>query len=126
MSYKETDTSPLGIKVVCAVVGIGVLGGVFLGLELVFVASRTELGWLAVGLGLALLALELLHVPMIYGLWTLQPWGWRYAMVLLGIGLAVNLLSVLGGNALAFPGLIVTGAVAMYVYDKRDLFARYG
>lgn len=98
MSYPESRTAPLGIKLLCLLQVIGIpvalLGAVALGSQsgqagfLVFLGAGA---WVAVG------------VFIVYGLWNLRGWGWLLAVLYFGAGALVSLLSPLLWNA-SLPG----------------------
>lgn len=98
MSYADSRTAPLGIRLLCVLQIIGVplalLGAVALGSQygragfLVFLGAGA---WVAVG------------VLVAYGLWNLRGWGWLLAVCYFGAGALVSLLAPLLWNA-PLPG----------------------
>jgi len=99
------ETAPLGIKIVCIVSGLVYTLALFLVLS---AAEGLFLLILLVSLGLCFVAL--------YGLWTLESWGWTLYLVLQG--------TVALGEVIRFDilPLAITVLLMWYVYSKRDLY----
>lgn len=104
------DTTPPGITLAClvrlAVVGLGLSTGVEL------LAGSSPL------LGGALVAVSLVELPVVWGLWRLRAWAWRGALALY----AVSLATAVAAGSLAIAA--VTVVVAVYVVTKRGTYRR--
>ena len=101
---------PLGITILCILGVVGVVLG--------FVGS---LGLMARGgpgpvLGLITLAVAVGQAVVIYGLWTLQRWGYKWALVLYGLSALLDLVTV------SIFGLVIDVVIIAYLMSKADHF----
>jgi len=67
-------------------------------------------GWLAILAGIAWLAAA-------FGLWSLQPWAWMFAMIIAGISLFEAFLLMLGnfGSGLGIAAALLPGILLFYL-----------
>lgn len=113
MSATRTS-APLGIKVICV---LGTLGA---GLGLVGGFGLMALGGAGVVLGPVVLVLSLAQLAAVFGLWTLQSWGWTLAMVLYGLDAVIDLVGLVLGDLGSILGLFIAVVILGYIYSKRD------
>ncbi|AFZ74413.1 hypothetical protein [Natronobacterium gregoryi] len=102
--------APLGVKIICV---LGVLASIltlFVSLQIM-----TSGGQFA-GLGLLFLALTGAYLVVIYGLWTVQPWGWTWGMIVFVFGAVMDLFQ---GEVLS---LLISLVIIAYLYSKRDYY----
>lgn len=104
------STAPLGVKLIC------MLGVISASLTVLLAVPIALAGAPFVGIGMLFLFLGLVQFVVLYGLWTLQPWGWLWAMVLFGFG---ALMDVVQGNAV---GLVVSVILLAYLYTKKGVY----
>lgn len=113
MSATRTS-APLGIKIICLLATIGAMLGAVGGIALV------ALGGIGVVLGPLVVVLALAQLAAVYGLWTLQSWGWTLAMGLYGLDATLDLIGIAVGDFGSVVGLAVAVVILGYVYSKRD------
>lgn len=113
MSVNRTS-APLGIKIICLLGAIGVVLGILGGLGMM------ALGDVGILLGPIVVVLSLVQAVTIYGLWTLQSWGWTLAMVVYGLDFLLDVANLLMGSLGAIFGLALSGLILAYIYSKRD------
>lgn len=80
-------------------------------------SSLQTLGLVLAGVGLA----ELLAA---YGLWTLQPWGWKASAGALALGALLSLYAASQAGSSGLFGVLVHGGLLGYLYTKRSLFRK--
>ena len=108
----DSDTAPLGIKILCALTGLAALFGVLTSFGIVATPSAgAALGFMFFGFFVATLV-------VVYGLWILEPWGWTWGMVLLVVDLGADLL------AQSLFGIVLSGFFIVYLWSKRSLYGR--
>ena len=105
-------TAPLGVKIIC------VLGVITASLTVLLSVPIMFAGGPFVGVGMAFLVLGLVHFVVVYGLWTVQPWGWTWGMIVFGLA---ALADIAQGQAL---GLIISVIILGYLYTKKDVYRR--
>lgn len=108
----EYETAPLGIKIFCVVAGIVGVYGLFVSLQLV------SLGGPGVSLGLVFFGFFVAYLVVLYGLWTLEPWGWTWGMILFVIDLVIDLFSA------DLVGVIVSVLLIAYLWSKRSYYGK--
>lgn len=115
----ESAARPLGITILCVLYAI-LLPVALYGLVVIFQVLPEAIveGPTVVIVGLVIVALIYLVATYtaLYGLWTLEPWGWKLAMIVFGLTALVDL--VMG----TFDRLIVTLLIIGYLYLKRDVY----
>lgn len=112
----NTRGAPLGIKVICILGFLGVGLGLLMGLGLM------AYGGLGVLLGMFVMGLSVAQLGVIYGLWTVQPWGWTAGVALYALNVVLQLLNVVMGQASAILGVIISAGILAYIYSKRDVY----
>jgi hypothetical protein len=118
------NDAPLGIKLICVLAALGTILGLFGGLGMMGLAGSSGVpGWFGI-LGIVTVLLSLLNVPMIYGLWTVQPWGWTLAMVLYGLNVIINGISLLAGDAGSILSIVVALIILGYIWSKADVYGK--
>lgn len=101
---------PLGVTILCVVAGLGALASLLGSLGMLGSASPFAL----VGLfGLALAAGKL---AVVYGLWTLQEWGYKWALAIYALGALLSLVQF------DIVGLLIDVLVVVYLTTKADHF----
>ena len=73
-------------------------------------------------LGLALAGVGLVELLAAYGLWTVQPWGWKVSAGVLALGTVFSLYAASQAGSGGLFGLLVHGGLLGYLYTKRPLF----
>lgn len=73
--------------------------------------------------GVAILALGVLQFALLYGLWTLEPWGWGFSIINHGLGALWGGIQVLQGEGLE-PGVGAAIALGLlvYIYSKHEFY----
>lgn len=124
-----TDTSPLGVKLVCVLLAPVVVVHLLAGLVIAVVLDGPLDPATLRLIGVFVLAVALLYVPALYGLWSVEPWAWTLAMLLLGVGvLFYAVVAVLFYvefavlNPIAIVPAVVALFVSLYVYTKGDVY----
>jgi uncharacterized membrane protein YuzA (DUF378 family) len=119
---KKVSTRPLGVTIICVLGWIGalfsLLGGLTLlgfGMTAYNVASMlyTEFGTI---LGVTYLLFGLAGLLMFYWLWHLKKQGWRWAMIIESLMLAMSLLEM------NIVGMIIPGIIVIYLWTNKNLF----
>lgn len=108
----ERPTAPLGVKLYCLLGAIGTLFALPLSVRLV------AEGGLFTAPSLVVLGFAVGQAIVLYGLWTLQPWAWTWAMVFLGLNLLASIVTV------QVIGAIVGLLLLWYIGSKRSLYRR--
>ncbi len=106
----RSRSRPLGVSILCVLGFIGVFFS-FLGMLGVMGGG----GPLAI-VGLVGLVLTVGKAAVLYGLWTLQQWGYKWALVLYGISALLNLVS------LSIFAMIIDVFIVAYLLSKADHF----
>ncbi len=77
-------------------------------------------GWLAIAAGIAWLLAA-------FGLWTLQPWAWMFAMVIAGLAIFEAFLWMVQypGSGLGLGMMIMPGIIILYL-NSRDVKSAFG
>lgn len=114
-------SAPLGMKALCVLFGL-------IGILLVLMGTLVLIGG-GVSFGGLITVIGALELAMVYGLWTIESWGWTLAMVLFSISALTNLLNVFGvlntaagGSAGASMGFFLVAGILVYIYQQRDLY----
>lgn len=108
----ESETAPLGIKIFCVIAGLAGLYGVIISLDLI------SLGGPGVGIGLAFLGFFVAYLAVLYGLWTLKPWGWTWGMILFVVDLLIDLFA---GDLV---GVLISILLLVYLWSKRSYYGK--
>lgn len=119
-----------GIFGICGGLG-GIVGGSFFGglAASVGASNATALGGMVVVYSILALAFAVAELVFGFGAWTLKPWAWMLGMVLFGLNIVFNLVSVLAGWA-AFGSVIlplaIAGVIIYYLLtpDVKQAFGR--
>ena len=71
-------------------------------------------GWLAIAGGIAWLLAS-------FGLWSLQPWAWTFAMIVAGFALFEGLLYMIqyAGSGIGLGMMILPGIIIIYLLTAR-------
>lgn len=101
---------PLGITILCVV---GFVGAFFSFFRLLGVMAGG--GPFAV-IGLVGLALVVGKMAVLYGLWTLQSWGYKWALGLYGLSAVLDLVTF------SLLALIIDVLIVVYLASKADHF----
>lgn len=106
----RSRSRPLGITVLCVLGFVGV-----------FFSFFSMLGVMGSGgpfavLGLFGLVLVVGKGVVLYGLWTLQQWGYKWALVFYGLSAILDLLS------LSILSLIIDVLIVLYLMSTADHF----
>jgi hypothetical protein len=77
-------------------------------------------GWLAIGAGILFLAAS-------FGLWTLQPWAWTFAIIVAGVSLfeAILWFFEYPGSGVGFAASILPLVIILYL-NSREVRAAFG
>ena len=78
------------------------------------------MGWLAIAAGIAWILAS-------FGLWTLQPWAWLFAMIVAGISLFEAFLLMLGnfGSGLGLASALLPLVILFYL-NSREVKSAFG
>jgi hypothetical protein len=105
MENSERRRRPLGVTIIAIlniIVGIiTISGGILL---------------LAVGIGIVLIIIGIANLVMAYGLWRGKGWAWTITLILSGIGIISNAVSIATGNLGAIIGIIIYAVIIYYLY----------
>ena len=114
---------PMGITILAAlafiggILGIcgglsGIIGGSFLGglAASVGASAATTLGGMIAVYSIIALAFAVADLVFGFGAWTLKPWAWMLGMVLFGLNIVFQLVSLLAGWA-SFGSVIIPVAI---------------
>ena len=115
---------PMGITILAilafigGVLGIcgglsGIIGGSFLGglAASVGASDATALGGMVAIYSIIAVVFAVADLVFGFGAWTLKPWAWMLGMVLFGLNVVFQLVSVIAGWA-TFGGVIISLAIA--------------
>ena len=103
-------SAPLGVKIICI---LGVIVSIFT----FFMSLRIfAAGGPFVSLGLLFIFLTFAYLVVLYGLWTVQSWGWTWGMIVFVFGAITNLFE------LNIVGLIFSFVIIGYLYSKRGYY----
>ena len=106
----DRTSAPLGIKIICVLGAIVTIFTFFISFRIM------AAGGPFVSLGLLFVFLGLAYLVVLYGLWTLQPWGWTWAMIVFIFGAIMDLVQV------QILGLLISLVIIGYVYSKKELY----
>lgn len=106
----RSRSRPLGITVLCILGFVGVFFSLFRMLGVMGSASPFAV------LGLFGLALAVGKGVVLYGLWTLQQWGYKWALVFYGLSALFDLVSF------SLLALLIDLLVVAYLMSKADHF----
>lgn len=114
----ESKSTPLGIKIYCLLMIIP--ASVFIAAG--FVQAGAFVGESPLG-GVAILALGFLQLALVYGLWTLKPWGWGFSIVNHGLGALWGGVQVLQGKGIEpGAGAAIALGLLVYIYSKHEYY----
>jgi uncharacterized membrane protein (DUF2068 family) len=113
MVNSEQSTVPLGIKIVCGFGVLEALLGVITVINLIGVAQA-----FAAGIVLSVIV----QVAVVYGLWTLERWGWFGALILNGLDILLRIPGILNSNSRAILFFLLSMIIVVYLISKRDLY----
>jgi hypothetical protein len=106
----ESAEAPLGIKVICALGVVGLLGiAIYVPMTILTRPAMTP--W-----ALFMVVVGVVYAVSIVGLWSVVSWGWLLAVALQGLGVVLNLLTM---NVI---GLLVGVLVLAYFFSVRDVY----
>ena len=109
-SSQTRKSAPLGIKLICIL-------GVIAAILTLFVSFRLlGTGGPLASLGLLFIVLTFAYLVVIYGLWTVQPWGWTWGMLVFGFGALMDLFQ------LDIIGLLISIVIIGYLFSKKDYY----
>jgi len=125
-------TRPMGITIVAIVFVIGLILNIAVATDLLGLTGgipASERGELAVPVGAVLLISGVLELVAAYGLWTLRPWGWTLAVVLMAAAFVKNILQYLNDNSLLIAMIvsaIIPALILWYLFRPhvRSAFRR--
>jgi len=122
-----TRERPTGIYVVGILMVLGALWGLvqgFFGGVLGILSLGAAEGWGVILTVVATLVffLSLGKLVAAYGLMTFQSWGWTWTMVIVGLDLALDAITLLSGDVGAVIGVGISGVVLAYVFAQRRHF----
>ena len=103
-------SAPIGIKIICILGAIVSVFTFFISLR-IFAA-----GGPFVSLGLLFMFLTVAYVVVLYGLWTVQSWGWTWGMIIFIFGIIMNLFE------LDIIGILIGVVIVGYLYSKREFY----
>lgn len=103
---------PVGITIIAVLIGVGAVLGVVAGV------GAITLG--AVLLGLLTLVLSGAYLYVAWGLWHLKPWAWLLTIIVQGLGLLSDVISVAVGAATGADYLSMLLGVIIIVYLLTD------
>lgn len=110
--HSANKSAPLGVKIICV---LGVIGAIMLFFASFFMMGA---GGPFIGFGLLFMLLALLHLVVVYGLWTVEPWGWTWGMVVFAFGAVMD---VFQGQIF---GLLISIVLIVYLYSKKDYYRK--
>lgn len=134
-----TNNRPTAVTVIAVLNAIGGVLSILGGLAALLLGGLAGLGGTAQGdanvagagivasiLGIVIIILGGLSLVVAYGLWTLQAWAWITAVVLQGIGILFNLVTLIQGNAGVIFSLVISGVILYYLFrpNVRQAFGR--
>lgn len=110
----STGTPPTGIKVVC---WFGILTVL---VEIIGVVSLLTTGVLFWALVTSLaLGVEII---VIYGLWTIKPWGWLIGVIWHGLKLLSSGYQFASGDLTSFIGIVISAFLLLVLSGHRDVY----
>jgi hypothetical protein len=110
----STETPPTGIKVVC---WFGILTAL---VEIVGVIALLTTGVLFWAL-ITSLALGV-EIVVIYGLWTIKPWGWLIGVIWHGLKLLSSGYQFASGDLTSFIGIVISAFLLLALSGHRDVY----
>lgn len=121
---RTAHRAPVGVKIICVLAALGTIVGLLGGLGMMSATSSPRVpAWFGL-LGMVTVVLALVNLPMIYGLWTVKEWGWTLAMVVYGLNVLLNLLSLLAGQLGSIVSLVIGLAILAYLFSKRGVYGK--
>lgn len=121
---KQSSERPLGVTILSV---LGYIGAILMALSgisvIAFGGLASSLGVLglmfgSVGIiaGVMLLAMGIITFAVSYGLWNLKKWAWTVAIILEGLSVLGNLMSM------SIVGIIIPVIVVYYLYTQKEIF----
>lgn len=115
------ERPPIGIKAISVLILLGSMGSLYEGyLTLTQGIPPFLPSWWTV-LGPVYLVLGLIMLPAIFGLWTMQSWGWKLAVGIYGFDILLKVLNSIIVS-ISLIGVILDIVIIGYLYQKRHLF----
>jgi hypothetical protein len=103
---------PLGITIIAVLLGVGAV-----------LALVTGVGAIANGLvlpGLLILVLSGAYLYLVWGLWHLKPWAWLATIIVQGLRLLIDIISVISGTAFSTNYTAIVLGIIIIVYLLAD------
>ena len=120
---------PQGITILAVLAAIGGVLGVLGSIALIGIggAVGTNVGGMAMLLGLVALVLSVMELAFAYGAWTLKPWGWMLGIVVAVISLVSSLINVVSGGSITSQVIsIAIAIVILYYLNTPNVKAAFG
>ena len=126
---------PTGVAVLAIlqiIVGVvDILTGVLLlvagaTLAIIGFGMSAAFAFMLIPLSIVLFAFGAISFILAYGLWEGRRWGWVSATILAAIGLALGVLSLLGGELASVATIVIEAIILIYLstYNVRAFFGR--
>jgi len=82
--------------------------------------------FMLIPLSIVLFAFGAISFILAYGLWMGRQWGWISSTILAAIGLALGVLSLLGGELASVATIVIEAIILIYLstYNVRAFFGR--
>jgi uncharacterized membrane protein (DUF2068 family) len=109
------------VKLFCSLWSLGALGTMALGGYVFYVAQGAESPALQFA-GVLQLIIGLIQGISVFGLWSARRWGWRTAVTLLWINLALAVLLIVAGDRSLVFVAGVTALFLVYLHARRRVF----
>lgn len=111
---------PTGIKVIVAV---GAVDGIWHALAGLVRILTGLLNPVALLVGALTLGIALGQLAVLYGLWTMEGWGWTWTVRILGFMAGLDVLALILGQGGLFRLALTVGILA-YVYSQKSKYVR--
>ena len=95
-------------------------------LAIIGFAMSPAFAFMLIPLSIVLFAFGAFSFILAYGLWEGRRWGWVLAIILAVIGLALGVLSLLGGELASVATIVIEAIILIYLstYNVRAFFGR--
>ena len=95
-------------------------------LAIVGFGMSAAFAFMLIPLSIVLFAFGAISFILAYGLWKGRQWGWISSTILASIGLALGVLSLLGGELASVATIVIEAIILIYLstYNVRAFFGR--
>lgn len=115
------EYTPTGIKILCAIELLGVIFSFGVASEIRHAGVSSGDSFVAT-LGLVAILFALLNLAKVVGLWSLQTWGYKIAVVLYAVGFFIGIPLLFVSTPAGIVYVLFYGGLWVYLHSKRRFY----